>query len=329
MMFVDRVQIEAKAGDGGHGCVCFRREKYIPNGGPDGGNGGDGGNVILRVDKDTQHLRDLLYRPRLIARNGGNGSGKKKHGKSAEDLVMKVPPGTVVRSLPEHELVADLVAVGQEFILCAGGRGGRGNAVFKSSTHQAPREFDFGAPGENGRFEMELKMVADVGIAGFPNAGKSTLLTKLSKARPKIAPYPFTTLQPVVGTVEYEDYKTLRIADIPGLVEGAHENVGLGHGFLRHIERCRLILLVIDMAGTDGRDPRDDYRQLLKELELYSPEILKKPRLVVANKMDCEESKEYLKRFKRKYRIAILPISADKGAGLDDLRKLLYNKVFQ
>ncbi len=324
-MFVDRVKIYAKAGDGGRGCVSFRREKYVPHGGPDGGNGG---NVVLRVDPHTNHLSDLLYQPRLIAKSGGPGRGKKQHGRSAEDLVMKVPLGTVVRRLPAKETIADLIRIDEEFILCAGGRGGRGNYTFKSSTHQAPREFGHGQPGEEGEFEIELKTVADIGIVGYPNAGKSTLVSKISKAHPKIAPYPFTTLHPVIGTIEYENYKTLRIADIPGLVEGAHRNVGLGHDFLRHIERCRMLIILLDMAGVDGHDPREDYQQLLKELDLYNPDILlKKTVLIVANKMDREESAAYLKKFKQKTRKRILTISAEKNTGLNDLLDLLRKKL--
>ena len=327
-MFVDRVKIYAKAGDGGRGCVSFRREKYVPHGGPDGGNGGNGGNMVLRIDPHTNHLSDLLYQPRLIAKDGEPGRGKKQHGRSAENLVMKIPPGTVIRRLPDKETIADLVHIGEEFVLCAGGRGGRGNYTFKSSTHQAPREFGYGQPGEEGNFEIELKTVADIGIVGYPNAGKSTLVSKISKAHPKIAPYPFTTLHPIIGTIEYEDYKTLRIADIPGLVEGAHQNVGLGHDFLRHIERCRMLIILLDMAGVDGRDPRKDYQQLLKELDLYNPDILlKKPMLIVANKMDREESAAYLKKFKQKHRKRILAISAEKGTGLDDLLGLLHKKL--
>jgi GTP-binding protein len=322
-MFVDHVKIHAKAGDGGAGCVSFRREKYVPRGGPDGGNGGDGGNVVLRVDPHANHLSDLLYQPRLIARNGGHGRGKKQHGRSAEDLVARVPPGAVIRRLPDGEMVADLVQPGEDFILCAGGRGGRGNYTFQSSTHQAPREFGHGQPGEEGEFELELRTVADVGIVGYPNAGKSTLLSRLTKAHPKIAPYPFTTLHPVVGTIEYEDYSTLRMADIPGLVADAHRNAGLGHDFLRHIVRCRMILILLDMAGTDGRDPREDYAQLLKELELYDAALLEKPRLLVANKMDCEASAGHLRKFKRKYRLPILEISAEKNEGARELRDLL------
>jgi GTPase len=325
-MFVDRVKIYAKAGDGGNGCVSFRREKFIPKGGPDGGNGGWGGSVILKVDPDTNNLVNLLYQSRLIAKRGEHGRGKQQHGKSAPNLVVKIPPGTLVKQLPEGEPVADLVVPGEEFILCEGGRGGRGNTTYRSSTHQAPREYQSGHPGEEGEFELELKTVADVGIIGFPNAGKSTLITRLSRAHPKIAPYPFTTLSPIIGTVEFEeDFSTLRIADIPGLVEGAHENVGLGHGFLRHIERCKALLILIDMAGTEGRDPRADYGNLLKELELYNPELLEKPQFIVANKMDLEESAENLKAFRKKYRgKKVIPISADKREGLELLRSELH-----
>ncbi len=329
-MFVDRVKIHAKAGDGGNGCVSFRREKFVPKGGPDGGNGGDGGDVILRVDKDTNHLSDLLYQSRLIAKRGENGHGKKMHGRSSAPLVVKIPPGTAVYRLPEHELVIDLVSVGEEFVLCKGGRGGRGNYTFKSSTHQAPREFTYGQQGEEGNFQLELKSVADVGLVGYPNAGKSTLVSKLSKAHPKIAPYPFTTLVPVLGTVEFaNDYKSLRIADIPGLVEGAHKNVGLGHGFLRHIERCRLLVILLDMAGIDGRDPRHDYAQLMKELEFYNPAILEKPMIIVANKMDCGSAMANLQKFKRKYKGSVLKISAKEGEGVDLLLKELKSRLLK
>ncbi|NUN92659.1 MAG: GTPase ObgE [Verrucomicrobiae bacterium] len=322
-MFVDRVKIYAKAGDGGKGCVSFRREKFVPKGGPDGGNGGDGGDVILRVDPHTSHLSDLLYQPRLLAARGEHGRGKNQYGRSAPPLRVKVPPGTEVRRLPEGGFVADLVTPGSEFVLCKGGRGGRGNAVFRSSTHQAPREFDPGAPGEEGDFELELKTVADLGLVGFPNAGKSTLLTRISRARPKVGAYPFTTLHPVVGAMEFEDWGKLTIADIPGLVEGAHRNVGLGHGFLRHIERCRALVILLDMAGSEGRDPRSDYAALLKELELHNPRILHKPRLVVANKMDLPGAAEHLRRFRRKFRIKPFLISAEKGEGLAELKQAL------
>lgn len=326
-MFVDHVKIYAKAGDGGNGCVSFRREKFVPKGGPDGGHGGNGGNVVLRVDRETNQLAHLFYQPRQIARRGGHGRGKKQHGRSAENLIVPVPAGTLVRRLPERELVTDLVNLNEEFVLCAGGRGGRGNSAFTSSTHQAPREFEKGHPGEEGEFELELKLVADVGLVGYPNAGKSTLISRISNAHPKVAPYPFTTLTPVIGTIEFDGYRKLRIADVPGLVEGAHRNVGLGHGFLRHIERCHLLVILLDMSGIDGRQPWDDYRQLLRELELHSPSIMEKPRLVVANKMDRPESTPNLAKFKRRHRIKVVPISAQEGQGVEKLLKLLQEKA--
>jgi len=326
-MFVDRVKIYAKAGDGGNGCLSFRREKYVPRGGPDGGHGGRGGNITLCVDEDVNHLEHLFYRPRLVAGRGGHGRGKQQAGRAAENLIIPVPPGTFVRRLPDGGMVADLVAPGHEFVLCAGGDGGRGNSAFKSSVNQAPRRAEKGWPGEEGKFELELKLVADAGLVGFPNAGKSTLISRLTKARPKIAAYPFTTLHPVIGAIEFEDYRKIRIADIPGLVGGAHRNVGLGHGFLRHIERCRLLLILLDMAGSDGRDPLEDHAQLLKELKLYNPQILKKPRLAVANKMDLAASAANLKRFKRRFRMTIVPISAEKGDGVGNLLNLLKQKM--
>lgn len=361
-MFIDQQIIHAKAGNGGHGCVSFRREKFIEKGGPDGGNGGHGGDVILVADKNANNLVDLYYKPRLVAERGGHGEGKRKQGKSAQSLVIKVPCGTVIRRLQftslagcklmvkgeahipgtdveierrrrtikvsptpttDTDVVADLTEEGQQVVLCRGGRGGRGNCTFTSSTHQAPREFETGELGEIGEFELTLKIIADVGLVGYPNAGKSTLLSRLTAAHPKIAPYPFTTLTPQVGVTYFEDLGKLTIADVPGLIEGAHDNVGLGHDFLRHIERCRLLLLLLDMAGVDNRDPIDDYRKLLKELELYNPALLKKPRLIVANKMDLPDADANLKRFKRRCRRKVVTISALESRGLDELKKVL------
>ncbi len=361
-MFIDRQKIFAKAGDGGHGCVSFRREKFIEKGGPDGGNGGDGGDVILVADKNANNLVDLYYKPRLVAERGAHGQGKRKQGRSAQSLIIKVPCGTVIRRLEftplagcklmvkgeahlagtdvekerrgrtlkvlparatDTDIVADLVTEGQQVVLCRGGRGGRGNCTFTSSTHQAPREFEMGELGEVGEFELTLKIIADVGLVGYPNAGKSTLLSQLTAAHPKIAPYPFTTLTPQIGVTYFEDLAKLTIADIPGLIEGAHDNVGLGHDFLRHIERCRLLVLLLDMAGVDNRDPIDDYRQLLKELEFYNPTMLKKPRLIVANKMDLPDAATNLKRFKRRFRRKVVEISALESSGLEKLKTVL------
>lgn len=371
-MFVDRVQIRVKAGDGGNGAVSFRREKYVEYGGPDGGDGGDGGDVVLVASKDVQDLTDLYFQPHIIAKRGEHGRSKGRTGRSAPPVILKVPIGTEVyrigpivraaapsryhpaaataefdakaqvgvpygtksrRGLPppgnmlptngstgcERELLCDLVEDGQRFVLAHGGRGGRGNEAFKSSTHRAPREFEYGQPGEQLVAELVLKTIADVGLVGFPNAGKSTLISKLTDAHPKIAPYPFTTLTPNVGVLVYDDYTRIRIADIPGLIEGAHAGRGLGHDFLRHIERCQLLLVLIDMAGVDGRNPWDDYRQLLNELELYNPALVKKPRFVVANKMDLPSAKKNLLAFRRHYRGRIFTISAQTGEGLEKL----------
>ena len=381
-MFVDRLQIRVQAGDGGNGACSFRREKFDEMGGPDGGAGGNGGDVVLIASKDVTDLSDLYYKPHLIAKRGEHGRGKKCTGKCAAHVVAKVPVGTqvfrvgpVIREakatryhpaqatevfdatarvgLPfgtksrvspsvaalakrghsdepeasDHELIADLVEDGQRFILAHGGRGGRGNEAFKSSVHRAPREFEYGQPGEQLRAELVLKTIADVGLVGFPNAGKSTLISKITDAHPKIAPYPFTTLSPNVGVLIYDDFTRIRVADIPGLIEGAHSGKGLGHDFLRHIERCRLLLILIDMAGTDNRKPAEDYRQLLDELELYNPAILQKQRIVVANKMDVPTAKKNLTAFKRKYRGKLVEVSALTGAGLDKLKLALHKTV--
>ena len=382
-MFVDEIKIYARAGHGGKGCVAFQREKYRPKGGPSGGNGGRGGNVILQADHDLNNLIAQYYQPRLIAQPGEFGMGKGMDGHAGKDLVVKVPCGTLVWRLPsssepkpespredddrpmfststrkrpllrtsggvtaeevdlsaedaasaanekgERELVADLTEHGQQFILCKGGRGGLGNRNFATSVRQAPRFAQPGEPGEEGDFLLELRIIADVGLVGYPNAGKSTLLTAISRARPKVAPYPFTTLHPQIGIVEYADYKRLVVCDVPGLIEGAHRNVGLGHAFLRHIERCKILVLLLDMAGTDNRTPWDDFKQLLDELELYDPTLLDKPRYVVANKMDEPVAEENLKKFKRKVRrMPVLPISAAFDQGVDKFKKLLREAV--
>jgi GTP-binding protein len=324
-MFVDKVKIHAKAGDGGNGCVSFRREKYVERGGPDGGNGGNGGSIVLVADKNVQDLTDLYYAPLLRAKRGEHGRGKNQHGATAPDVVVKVPCGTLVKKLPENEVIADLVEHGQRFVLARGGRGGRGNTAFKSSTHQAPREFEYGKAGEELDAELELKTVADVGIVGYPNAGKSTLLSKISRAHPKIAAYPFTTLSPNVGTMNLDEFggERLTVADVPGLIAGAHAGKGLGHDFLRHIERCKALIILLDMAGVDGRDPRDDYQQLLEELKLYNPVILKKPRIVAANKMDLPQARKNLQEFRRKNRVRAIEISAKTGDGLEKLKLAL------
>ena len=265
-MFVDRATISVKAGDGGNGCCSFRREKFVPKGGPDGGDGGDGGDIVLIASANEQNLTPFAYQTRYQAKNGPNGQGADCHGRNVPPVMVKVPVGTIITDAETGELVADLDEEGKTVIAAKGGRGGRGNARFASSVNRAPRRCDPGQPGEERRLHMELKTIADAGLVGFPNAGKSTLISTVSAARPKVAPYPFTTLHPVVGIVEYEDFHRISMADIPGLLEGAHRNVGLGHSFLKHIERTKLLIFVLDMAGVDGRDPVNDLKVLRDEL---------------------------------------------------------------
>jgi len=381
-MFVDEIKIYAKAGHGGKGCVAFQREKYRPKGGPSGGNGGRGGDVILQADHDLNNLIAQYYQPRLIAEGGEQGLGKGMDGHAGKDLVVKVPCGTLVWRLaregsreqtersdlqparpdlrvgssgrplirwsasghaleidlaraadeatdavgarPKGELVVDLTGHGQRFVLCQGGRGGLGNRNFATATRQAPRFAQPGEPGDEGDFLLELRIMAEVGLVGYPNAGKSTLLTAISRARPKIAPYPFTTLHPQIGIVEYPDFHRLTVCDVPGLIEGAHRNVGLGHEFLRHIERCAVLVLLLDMAGADGRAPWDDYKSLLSELELYDPALVERPRLVVANKTDEPPAKENLKKFKRRIRkTPVLPMAAAFDQGIDEFKQAM------
>ncbi len=378
-MFIDEIKVYARAGHGGKGAVAFIREAYRPKGGPSGGNGGRGGDVILEASHDLNNLINQYYRPRLIAEDGHHGMGKGMDGAAGKDIVVQVPCGTLVwklrdtkpvpqdeeedeagekespgrnvigsstgqrpvirvargmqakeydlaaepENVPQHdhakgELVADLTTHGQRFILCKAGRGGLGNRNFATAARQTPRFAQPGEPGDEGDYLLELRILADVGLVGYPNAGKSTLLSAISKARPKIAPYPFTTLHPQIGIVEYPDFRRLVVCDVPGLIAGAHNNVGLGHAFLRHIQRCKILVLLLDMAGTDDRKPWDDYQQLLTELELYDPALLEKPRLVVANKMDEAAAEVNLKSFKRRVRkMSVLPISAAFDQGMD------------
>jgi GTP-binding protein len=387
-MFIDEIKVFARAGHGGKGCVAFLREAYRPKGGPSGGNGGRGGDVILQADHDLNNLINQFYQPRLIAESGQAGLGKGMDGVAGKDLVVKVPCGTLVwrlsspatsaeaaasdddeeesagkplmlstskRPIIRHsgsaravevdlsqepddpasagdpgkgDLVADLTEHGQQFLLCKGGRGGLGNRNFATAARQTPRFAQPGEPGDEGNYLLELRIIAEVGLVGYPNAGKSTLLTAISKARPKIAPYPFTTLTPQIGIIEYPDWKRLTVCDVPGLIEGAHKNVGLGHAFLRHIRRCKIIVILLDMAGTDNRKPWDDYKQLLRELELYDPALLDRPRIVAANKMDEPQAEQNLKAFKRKVRkISVLPISAAFDEGIDKFKKLIRDAV--
>ncbi len=319
--------MRVRAGRGGNGCVSFRREKYVPRGGPNGGSGGKGGDVVLLASGDVTSLLDCYYRPLLFAAGGENGRGKTQHGKNGRDLTVTLPRGTLVKDPETDRSLGDLVTEGQTLIIARGGKGGRGNASFATSTRQTPRFAEKGEPGEEGVFLLELKLIADIGLAGYPNAGKSSLISRLSRARPRIAPYPFTTLSPVLGVMEDADGQRLTIADIPGLVEGAHENVGLGHDFLRHIERTRVLVMVLDIAGVDGRAPLDDYRSLRSELKLHNPLLSAKPFLVAANKMDLAGADDNLKRFLSSSRLAkgrVFPISALSGEGLEQLKKALF-----
>lgn len=359
-MFVDRVKIYAWAGNGGNGCASFRREKFLPKGGPDGGDGGRGGDVIFEVDHHTNDLRSFFYQPHQRAKNGLPGSSQQKTGKGGKSIIAKVPPGTVIYQsneslneepeydedgLPVEEAaqeggdgakkgtdglvqVADLTQVGERLVLARGGKGGKGNVHFKSSTNQAPVEFTYGEPGENGVYYLELRHIADAGFVGFPNAGKSTLLGALSAAKPKVAAYPFTTLKPMVGVVEFDGFQRATLADIPGLIEGAHQNVGLGHDFLRHITRCRVLLFVVDMAGSEGRDPCEDVAKLRTEISLYDEVLAKRPWMVIANKRDLEGFEENLQNFRLRFpKIEIVCISASEGQGLDTLKDRLAEAI--
>ena len=323
-MFYDEVKVSLKAGDGGDGIVSFRREKYVPKGGPNGGDGGTGGNVILLGDRNVGDLRAYHFKPGWKAGNGQAGMGRDKHGKNGDGLELKVPLGTVVIDILSGKPVVEILNHGEEFMLLEGGKGGLGNRHFKSSTDRVPRQCTTGKPGEEAGFRFILKTIADVGLVGFPNAGKSSLTCHFTNARPRVAPYPFSTLNPSVGIVDYgDDYRTIQLADIPGLIEGASDNRGLGHRFLRHIERCKQFILILDMAGVDERDPLDDYRQLLTELEQYDPAFLDRPRLVAANKMDLPGAEENLQRLRKITEDEILPLSCETGDGLEELKTKL------
>ncbi|MBS1150677.1 MAG: GTP-binding protein Obg [Myxococcaceae bacterium] len=332
MKFVDEVRIEVKGGDGGHGCVAFRREKYIEKGGPSGGDGGHGGSVFFEADPQLTTLLDFRYLQHHHARPGQHGMGSDCNGKNAEDLVLRVPVGTLVRDETTGELLHDLSVAGERFIAAKGGRGGLGNINFATSTRQTPRFAQDGTPGELKSLVLELKLLADVALIGFPNAGKSTLISRISRARPKIADYPFTTLVPNLGVVQYKDRLSFVVADIPGLIEGASQGVGLGHQFLRHVERCRVLVHMLDMSSVlEGRDPAKDFATLNRELQRYSPTLAKKPQVVVANKLDLPYAKEALPKFvaaMKKKKISVLEMSGATGEGipavLDAVAKILY-----
>jgi GTP-binding protein len=351
-MFVDRIKIFAQGGSGGRGCVSFRREKFVPKGGPDGGDGGRGGDVILRADRHVDNLSNLFYEPIAKAKDGGHGMGKKMAGRSGSDKIVKVPVGTIVwpveegkrrtpnaehptsneeaetienrQSKIENLAIVDLTRDGQEFVLCHGGAGGKGNVHFKSSRNRAPRQYTEGEGGEQGNFLLELRTIADAALVGYPNAGKSTLLRKLSAARPKVASYPFTTLHPIIGVVDFPEYRRATIADIPGLIEGAHRGLGLGHEFLRHITRCPVLLFVLDIAGSEGRDPIEDLQQLRREIDLYDPLLSKRPWFVVANKMDLSKASDNLKILRKRFpKIEMVAVAAAKNEEIMALKEKL------
>ncbi len=328
-MFVDEAHIRLKAGDGGNGIASFRREKYIPFGGPDGGDGGNGGSIYALCDENVGDLERFRYTPFYKAGDGKKGQSRQKTGECGKDVRVHFPPGTVFINPETGDVVCELLSHGQEILLLKGGKGGLGNLHFKSSVNQAPRQHTMGEEGQYGEFDIVLKTISDVGLVGFPNAGKSSLMHIMTMARPKVASYPFTTLHVNVGIIKYPDtYDFVSVADIPGLIEGASENKGLGHKFLRHIERCKTVLFMLDMAGTDNRKPVDDYESLLKELALYNEDLLKKPRLVAANKMDEESAAKNLKAFKKKYPLVdVIPVSCLTNEGLDTLKSAIYNSV--
>ncbi|MCM3611363.1 GTPase ObgE [Planococcus sp. MERTA32b] len=320
-MFVDHVKVYVRGGDGGDGMVAFRREKYVPNGGPAGGDGGKGANVVFKVEEGLRTLMDFRYKRIFKADRGTHGMSANKHGAKAEDLIIEVPPGTVVKDADTGETIADLVEHGQTAIIAKGGRGGRGNSRFATPQNPAPELSEKGEPGFERNVILELKVLADAGLVGFPSVGKSTLLSVVSAAKPKIAEYHFTTIVPNLGMVETEDQRSFVMADLPGLIEGAHEGIGLGHQFLRHIERTRVIVHVIDMSGMEGRDPYEDYVTINEELKQYNMRLTERPQLIVANKMDMPDSEENLEEFRKKLPedARIFPISALSRQGLNNL----------
>lgn len=330
-MFIDQVKIYVKGGDGGNGMVAFRREKYVPKGGPAGGDGGKGANVVFEVNEGLRTLMDFRYQHHFKAPRGEHGMSKNQHGRNAKDMIVKVPPGTVVIDDSTKEVLADLVEHGQRVVIAKGGRGGRGNSRFATPANPAPELSENGEPGQERDILLELKLLADVGLVGFPSVGKSTLLSVVSSARPKIAEYHFTTIVPNLGMVETEDGRSFVMADLPGLIEGAHEGVGLGHQFLRHIERTRVIVHVIDMASMEGRDPYEDFVTINNELKEYNLRLTERPQIIVANKMDMPEAAENLEKFTEKLteEFPIFPISAVTRKGLRDLLFAIADKIEQ
>lgn len=326
-MFIDEVIIDLIAGTGGNGCMAFRREKYIPMGGPYGGNGGKGSDIIFKVDEGLNTLIDLRYQKAIKGNKGANGEGKAKHGKNAEDVIVRVPLGTVITDLDTNLIIADLTKKDDEVVVAYGGRGGRGNMAFATRSNPAPAFAENGEPGEEKRVKVELKLLADVGLVGMPSVGKSTLISKISASKPKIAAYHFTTLNPNLGVVRVNENKSFVVADLPGLIKGASLGEGLGDKFLKHIERTRVIAHVIDMSGYEGRDPYEDYVIINKELENFNKKILEKPQIIIANKMDMESAKENLKKFEEKVKTKVYPISAMNNEGIKEVLVELSNML--
>jgi GTP-binding protein len=320
-LFVDQVSVFVKAGDGGNGLVAYRREKYVPKGGPAGGDGGNGADIVFKVDEGLNTLMDFRYNRHFKGKRGENGMSKNKHGKNADPYIISVPPGTTVIDEETQETIADLTEHGQEAIIAKGGRGGRGNTRFATPRNPAPDMAENGEPGVERQIKVELKLIADVGLVGFPSVGKSTFLSVVSAAKPKIADYHFTTLSPNLGVVDTSDQRSFVMADLPGLIEGAHEGIGLGHQFLRHVERTRLLVHVIDMAGTEGREPYEDFLKINEELQEYDAKLLERPQIIAANKMDMPDAEKNLRKFKDKLdeRFPVYEISALTKEGLRDI----------
>jgi GTPase len=320
-MFIDFVKIHVLAGVGGSGCMSFLREKFVEKGGPNGGDGGRGGSIVMRANKNLHTLRDFNYSREYKARRGQHGMGSNRHGKKGDDIILEIPVGTIVRDVQKDQILVDFTQDKQEYVVAKGGRGGKGNARFVTATHRSPREWEVGFPGEERELELELKSIADIGFVGFPNAGKSTLLARISKARPKIANYPFTTLEPNLGIVSYKDFYSFIVADIPGLIEGAHEGKGLGHQFLRHIERTRAIAYILDITE---QDPQEQLQTLNNELRSYSNLLVKKPSIIILNKIDIagDELELNLQNDEK-----IIKISAVTGENVAQLIEALFNLI--
>ncbi len=325
--FIESARAFLAGGRGGNGCSSFRREKFVPRGGPSGGNGGKGGSVVLQADRNITSLIGLSYRPHRQAQDGTHGKGKDLHGRNGKDLILKVPCGTEVWDEASSALLGDLTEDGAKLVVADGGKGGIGNGGWKRGSSRSIYDCSPGEPGEQRTLQLELKIVADIGLVGFPNAGKSSLLACISRAHPRVAPYPFTTLHPVVGTVQYETFTDLTVVDIPGIIKNAHQGAGLGHKFLRHVERARFLVFIIDMAGSDGRNPDEDYFVIMNELRLHKKELSERPAIIAANKMDLPEAGEHLHEFEKSTGKKALPISTVTQEGIHEFKQAIYSAV--